>query len=172
MRVPTRTSIISLCVAGLIAGCGGGGSSSGPELSVIDKGFLGGIASYDANHDDVVTCEEWRNAAARLFTRADKAGKGVLTEADFATLGQIDRTFIGTFQYFDANHDGKVEKKEFVDRPNPAFTYADKNKDCKLTELELATARNLSAPPPVAAAKATDPNIPSAGPGGGGSRPY
>lgn len=158
MRIPALDIIVCLFAAGLVTGCAGSG---GPDLSTTDKNFLGGIASYDLNHDDVVTCDEWRTAAGNLFNRADKAGTGVLTEADFETLGKIDRTYVGTFKVFDLNHDGKVEKKEFVERPNPAFTYADKDKDCKLTQLELATARNMSAPPPEP--KAQDPTT-AAGP--------
>ncbi|HEY7647105.1 MAG TPA: EF-hand domain-containing protein [Hyphomicrobiales bacterium] len=153
MRNPALNFTVCLLAAGLVTGCAGSG---GPDLSTTVKNFLGGIASYDLNHDDVVTCDEWRTAAGNLFNRADRAGAGVLTEADYEALGKIDRTYVGTFKTFDVNHDGKVDKKEFVERPNPAFTYADKDKDCKLTQLEMATARNLSAPPKEA--KATDPN--------------
>jgi hypothetical protein len=62
-------------------------------------------------------------------------------------LAVSDRTFlVATFKYYDVNGDGKIDKKEFVDRPNPAFAYADKDTDCRLTEPELLTARNLAAP--------------------------
>jgi hypothetical protein len=78
---------------------------------------------------------------------------------------------VATFKYYDANGDGKVDKKEFVERPNPAFTYADKDKDCRLTDLEQLTARNLSAPPPQSAPSqsvtAGSPSGSSAAPGGG-----
>ena len=123
-------------------------SASGPKLSVIEKSFLGGIGSYDRDHDDVVTCDEWRTAAADLFAKADKSNTGALTEASYRSLTEIDRTFLVTpFTYFDTNGDAKIEKAEFLDRPNPAFTHADKDKDCKLTKLELATARTLSSSP-------------------------
>ena len=44
-----------LAAAGLAASCAG---SSGPEISTIDKSFLGGIGSYDKNHDGAVTVDE------------------------------------------------------------------------------------------------------------------
>ena len=149
MRIPNARLIFCLGAAGLAASCAG---SSGPNLSTVDKSFLGGISSYDQNHDGVVTCDEWRAAAAKLFARANKSGSGYLTEDEFHTLTTIDRTFlVAGFKYYDVNGDGKVDKKEFVERPNPAFTYADKDKDCRLTELEQVTARNLSSPPPAPA---------------------
>ncbi|MGF1621007.1 MAG: hypothetical protein ACFCUR_10375 [Rhodomicrobiaceae bacterium] len=162
-------STICLLTAGLIAGC----ASSGPQLSVSEKSFLGGIGSYDKNQDGVVTCDEWRAAAAELFARADKSNAGALSESDYASLGAVDRTFLVTpFNYFDADGDGKITKAEFVERPNPAFVHADKDKDCQLTALELQTARNLSAPAtrPDRRAIATNPVADSnRGPGSGGS---
>jgi len=144
MRIPTAQLIVSIAAAGLVASCAA--SSSGPDISAVDKSFLRGIGSYDQNHDGVVTCDEWRAAMAGLFTKANKSGSGTLNPDEFQTLATIDRTFlVASFKYYDVNGDGKVDKKEFVDRPNPAFTYADKDKDCRLTDLELITTRNLSA---------------------------
>ncbi len=171
MRIPTARLIVCLAAAGLAASCA---STPHPEIPAVDKGFLGGIGSYDLNHDGVVTCDEWRAAAAKLFARTNKSGSGFLTEEEFHSLGAIDSTFLlATFKSYDANGDGKIDKKEFVEHPNPAFAYADKDKDCRLTELELLTARNLSAPPPepshasVTAGSQSGPATGgSAGPGG------
>ncbi len=154
MRIPTAHLMLCL-LAVSAAGCAG---SQGPALSAADKGFLGGVASYDQNHDNVVTCDEWKAAAGKLFARADKAGAGYLTQAEFPTLAKIDRTFSYTdFKYFDRNGDGKIDRAEFVEHPNPAFTYADKDKDCRLNELELLTARNQSSPPKPKKPKQTGP---------------
>lgn len=163
MRIPIVELGVCLIASGLAMGCAG---SSGSSLSKVDQSFLGGIASYDKNGDDVVTCDEWRAAADRLFGRADKSGAGVLTEAEYRELGRIDGTFaVTSFTYFDANKDGKIDKKEFVERPNPAFNLADKDKDCKLNEAELLAARTASSKPP---APKKPSSTPSAIPGGGG----
>lgn len=171
MRIPTARLIFCLAVSGLAASCAG---SSGPDVSTVDKNFLGGIGSYDLNHDGVVTCEEWRTAANNKFTKANQSGSGFLTPNEFDGLAASDRTFqVATFKYYDVNGDGKVDKKEFVDRPNPAFTFADKDKDCRLTDLEMITARNLSAPPQAAPSSpviAGSPQVGSAGPGSSGGR--
>ncbi len=146
MRI--RTARLTVCLAaGLTAGCASS-SSSGPDVPTLDKNFLSGISSYDANRDGVVTCDEWRAATADMFKKANKSGSGLLTEAEFQSLATSDRTFlVANFKYYDVNGDGKVDRKEFVERPNPAFAYADKDKDCRLTGPEQITARNLSAPP-------------------------
>ncbi len=147
MRIRATRLIVCLAAAGLLTGCASAGSS-GPKLSDIDKNFLQGIGSYDQNHDGVVTCDEWRAAAANLFTAANKSHSGALTEEEFLSLGASDRTFIQAgFKYYDVNGDGKIDRKEFVERPNPAFAYADKDKDCRLTDAEQIEARNISAPP-------------------------
>ena len=41
---------------------------------------------------------------------------------------------------------GTMGRKEFVERPNPGFGYADKDQDCRLGEAELLAVRNLVAP--------------------------
>lgn len=150
MRIPTARLLFCLAACGLVAGCASSGSATGPsgqKLSDVDKAFLGGIGSYDENRDRVVTCDEWRKAAAEAFTKANTSRTGFLTPDESRNLALSDRTFVvAKFDYYDVNRDGKVDKKEFVERPNPAFTYADKDGDCRLSEPELLVARNLVAP--------------------------
>jgi hypothetical protein len=144
--MPYARLILCLAAAGLMAGCA---SSAGSKTSQIDKNFLGGIGSYDQNRDGTVTCDEWRSAASNMFSKANKSGSGLLTEDEFPNLALADRTFlVANFKYYDTNNDSRVDRKEFVERPNPAFGYADKDKDCRLTEPEVVNARDLSAPPP------------------------
>lgn len=149
MRIPTARLIICLAACGLAASCATPSStSSAPEASAVDKSFLRGIGSYDQNRDGVVTCDEWRAAAGGLFTTANKSGSGFLTEDEFRSMATVDRTFlVANAKFYDANSDGKIDKKEFVERPNPAFAYADKDKDCRLSEPELLAVRSFSAPP-------------------------
>jgi hypothetical protein len=147
MRIKAVRLIFCLASACLAAGCASS-NSAGPEVSTVDKTFLRGIGSYDDNRDGVVTCDEWRASAVNLFTKANKSGSGALTEAEFQTLATTDRTFLtANARYYDVNGDNKIDRKEFVDRPNPAFTHADKDNDCRLTEPELIVVRNLSAAP-------------------------
>lgn len=148
MRIPTARLIFCLAASGLAAGCATSSSSaSGTKVSSVDQSFLRGIGSYDQNRDRTVTCDEWRASAASSFAKANKSGSGLLSADEFATLAVSDRTYLSAnFKYYDANGDGKVDKAEFVERPNPAFTLADKDKDCRLTEPEQFAARNLAAP--------------------------
>jgi len=173
MRAPAARLLFCLAAASLAAGCSSASSSSGPAISDVDKSFLRGISSYDQNRDGTVTCEEWRAAAGGLFGKANRSGNGVMTEAEFANLAATDRTFlVANFKYYDANGDGKVDRKEFVERPNPAFGFADKDGDCRLNEPELLTVRNLTAPPADTAAPrrgvvgTSSPTGSSAAPGG------
>ncbi|MDX2264990.1 MAG: hypothetical protein NW215_08470 [Hyphomicrobiales bacterium] len=130
---------VAACVA--LAGCGGGSRSD------EDRMFLTAAASWDANRDNVVTCEEWKAYAGELFDAADRGRTGALGPDEFKTLENTDRMFsVVDFKYYDASRNGRVERAELVDRPNPAFTIADANKDCKLSTLELTAARDLGAP--------------------------
>ena len=148
MRIKIARLIFCLTATGLVASCASTSSSpSGAKLSDIDQSFLRGISSYDQNRDGVVTCAEWQAAAGEAFAKANKSHSGFLTQDEFRNLAASDRTFlVATFAYYDTNGDGKIDRKEFVERPNPAFTHADNDKDCRLSESELITARNLVAP--------------------------
>jgi hypothetical protein len=148
MRIRAARLIFCLAAAGLSASCASSNSGpSGQKISAVDQSFLRGISSYDQNRDGAVTCDEWRAAAASSFAKVNKSGSGFLTEEEFRNLAVSDRIFlVATFKYYDVNGDGKVDKNEFVERPNPAFTLADQDKDCRLNDREQITARNLSAP--------------------------
>lgn len=142
-RAPAHIILFGACLS--LPAC----ASSGNAISEADRMFLGGAASWDANKDDVVTCDEWKSYAGKLMNTADKNKDGSLSTDEFQTLAASDRTFsIATFKYFDVNADGKVARAEFVDRPNPAFALADGNRDCQLSAQELQTARSESAPKP------------------------
>jgi EF hand domain-containing protein len=148
MRIPTARLTVCLAAAGLMASCASTSTTpSGGKISDIDQSFLRGISSYDQNRDGVVTCTEWQTAAAEAFAKANKSRSGSLNQDEFRNLAASDRTFlVASFKFYDVNGDGKIDRAEFVDRPNPAFTYADKDKDCRLTDVELISARNLVAP--------------------------
>lgn len=148
-----RRRLIRVCALGLAAfvtGCGGGGGgfsslTGGP--SEADRVFLLAAGNWDRNKDGVVTCDEWKTYAAELFDGADAERKGYLTPADWKRVTAVDKMFETVdFKYYDANNDGKVDRAEFVDRPNRAFELADRDHDCDLTSVELTGARTAGAP--------------------------
>jgi hypothetical protein len=129
-------------------------SSNSVSLSDTDKVFLSAAGSWDLNRDDIVTCVEWATYGAQLFDAADKGRKGFVTPQEFERIAGTDHMFkVANFKYYDADKDGKVTRTEFIDKVNPAFFYADKDKDCRLTTEELQMSRNLgrsdSAPKPM-----------------------
>lgn len=136
-----------ILVFGVIAALAGCSSSGG--RSDADKMFLSAAASWDANRDDVVTCDEWKAYAGAVFDAADRNKAGALTPDEFKTLEAGDRMFsVADFKYFDVNASGRLDRAEFVDRPNPAFAIADADKDCRLSTLEMTAARNIASPKP------------------------
>lgn len=52
-----------------------------------------GAPAWDLNHDGVYTCEEWQIYAGRLFDKADANHDGKLDRKEFATLGKYDPVF-------------------------------------------------------------------------------
>jgi hypothetical protein len=45
------------------------------------------------------------------------------------------------FKYYDANGDGRIERAEFVDKPNRAFALLDHTNQCRLSAAQVAGAR-------------------------------
>jgi hypothetical protein len=105
--------------------------------------------TWDANHDGVYTCEEWKSFMDRLFASADKGRKGFLTPAEFNAIKKADRSLADAdFGYFDENQDGKISHKEFVDKPSVFILRFDRNGDCKVTPEELKAANSGGAQKP------------------------
>ena len=93
----------------------------------------------DANHDGIVTRPEliaWRKAN---FERFDRNRDGVLSDADipaFVRGTAIAAPFETMKGQFDADHDGRVTRDEFVGAPTVLFDAADANHDNQLTRAE------------------------------------
>ncbi len=93
---------------------------------------------WDTNHDGVYTCEEWKSYMDRLFTSADRNHDGKLDPTEFATVQKADATLAeADFGYFDENQDGKITRKEFVEKPSLFILRLDKNGDCRVTPDEI-----------------------------------
>src|SRR6476620_11348249 len=81
--------------------------------------LVAAASRWDANHDGVFTCEEWKQYASRLFTLADKNTDGFLDAKEFQQLGKVEPIFADAeIAYFDDNHDQRLSRKEFADKPN------------------------------------------------------
>ena len=120
------------------------GSSLGASLALAQAHtdpMLNSSPSWDANHDGTYTCEEWKSFMDRLFVSADKGRKGYLTRQEFDSVKKADPALAeADFGYFDENRDGKIARKEFVDKPSVFILRFDKNGDCKVTPDELKEA--------------------------------
>ena len=120
----------------VIAGCGG---SSIPET---DRVFLSAAGNWDRNRDGIVTCDEWKAYAAELFDAADANHDGFVDRNEYATIVATDRMFQTVeFSYYDTNGDGKLDRAEFVEKPNRAFVLLDKDHTCRLNASQVAGAR-------------------------------
>jgi hypothetical protein len=103
-------------------------ASSGPEV-------------WDANHDGVYTCDEWKSYLDRMFTLADRNHDGHLDKKEFETVRKAAPILADAdFGYFDENQDGKITRSEFVSKPSEFILTNDKNGDCRVTRDEMKPA--------------------------------
>lgn len=85
------------------------------------------VKEADSNHDGMITRAEWQTYRAAQFSRFDRNGDGILSEADRPRLvGRRDGGRLAEMMaLLDQNHDGKVSRTEFVNGPMPAFDQVD-----------------------------------------------
>jgi hypothetical protein len=142
--VSCRASIFGLAVAvGLLLAGDSAGLAQNASRTAQDGMLKSGPPVWDANHDGVYTCAEWKSFADRIFTSADRNRDGKLDQAEFATVQKIDPSLADAdFGYFDENQDGKITRSEFVEKPNAFILRFDRNGDCRVTadEIKAATA--------------------------------
>jgi hypothetical protein len=135
-----RKSICRIGVAAtlLLAGVSVAVAQSAPAGDAQGKN---GADAWDANHDGIYTCDEWKSHLDRIFTSADRNRDGRLDQTEFATVRKLDPGLADAdFGYFDENQDGKITRGEFVDKPNEFILRFDKNGDCRVTPDELKAA--------------------------------
>jgi Ca2+-binding EF-hand superfamily protein len=106
-----------------------------------------GPESWDANHDGVNTCNEWKSHLERMFTLGDRNHDGRLDASEFATIRRVDPALADAdFGYFDENQDGKITRDEFVTKPSEYILRYDRNGDCRVTPDELKASAPKDAP--------------------------
>jgi Ca2+-binding EF-hand superfamily protein len=102
---------------------------------------------WDTNRDGVFTCDEWKSFADRIFTSADRNRDGHLDPSEFATVQKADTMLAeADFGYFDENQDGKITRKEFVEKPSAFIVRFDRNSDCRVTADEIRAANAPKGP--------------------------
>jgi hypothetical protein len=117
--------------------------SAPPTDAMLNKG----PPSWDANHDGVYTCDEWKSYMDRLFKSADRNHDGKLDPAEFATVQKADSSLADSdFGYFDENQDGKITRAEFVEKQSPFILRFDINGDCRVTPAEMKAALEPKGP--------------------------
>jgi hypothetical protein len=132
----------SVCRIGIIVGLlltGGPPALAQSTSQPAQDGMLkNGPPVWDANHDGVYTCDEWKSFVDRLFTSADRNRDGRLDPSEFTTVQKADATLADAdFGYFDENQDGKITRREFVEKPNAFILRFDRNGDCRVTPDEI-----------------------------------
>ncbi|MEO1280693.1 MAG: histidine kinase [Pseudomonadota bacterium] len=142
-------SVLVLFVAGMLVGGCGGGAVPFSGAKSDDMLFVSAAQTWDINKDNTVTCDEWKQYTAELFTLADANADGVVGTEEYARIIKADRLFQSAqLGYFDANKDGKLTNQEFTERRNPAFDILDQNKDCQIVSAEMVRTRGVQSAPP------------------------
>lgn len=114
-----------------------GDTARGPRPTK-DAPATSGPDIWDANHDGIYTCDEWKSYLDRLFNLADRNHDGHLDQSEFTTIRRVGTAFADAdFGYFDENQDGKITHSEFVNKPSEFILQFDKNGDCRVTQDEM-----------------------------------
>jgi hypothetical protein len=91
-----------------------GDDAHGPR-STKSRPVTSGPDIWDANHDGIYTCDEWKSYLDRLFTLADRNRDGHLDPSEFSIIRRAGTALADAdFGYFDENQDGKITRSEFV----------------------------------------------------------
>jgi hypothetical protein len=117
------------------------GDTARGARSAKDFSSTSGAEIWDANHDGIYTCDEWKSYLYRLFTLADRNRDGHLDSSEFTIIRRTGTNFTDAdFGYFDENQNGKITRSEFVDKPSEFILRFDKNGDCRVTQDEMKAA--------------------------------
>lgn len=99
------------------------------------------LARADLNRDGQVTRSELKSSRAKTFERLDRNKDQLINTKDRPAppfTKRFDDAVARLLPEFDANRDGNVSRKEFVDGPTTGFDAADLNKDGVLSAAEIS----------------------------------
>ena len=103
------------------------------------------IMQADANGDGQVSRAEMIAWRAQQFSRLDRNSDGFIDMKDVPGLmaSRFEPQIKQLNSQFDANHDGRVSREEFVNGPTPVFDLVDANHDGVVTkdEVRIASAK-------------------------------
>lgn len=103
------------------------------------------IMQADTNGDGQVTRAELIAYRAQQFARFDRNGDGYIDRNDVPAImaSRFEPRLNQMLAQFDANHDGRASREEFVNGPTPGFDMADANHDGLVvpTEIRVALAK-------------------------------
>ncbi len=100
------------------------------------------LANADANHDGVISHEEFIEARARLFPQLDRNHDGQLDAGELQAMGGDASRFAGmAIRRADGNGDGRLSQVEFNAMPTRMFDQLDRNHDGVLDQTEITAAR-------------------------------
>ncbi len=132
----------------LAAGQGRDAGTAQPGPSQLER-TIRAANVWDANHDQVYTCDEWKKYLTDIFNKADHNHDGFVDAKEFDAIRSAAEQFKdASLGYFDDNRDGRLSRAEFVDKPNPFFLQLDLNRDCRVTLDEIMEAATRQAPRP------------------------
>src|SRR6202048_2444531 len=113
------------------------GDTARGHRATKDTPATNGADIWDANHDGIYTCDEWKSYLDRLLTLADRNRDGHLDPSEFTIIRRAGTSLTDAdFGYFDENQDGKIARSEFVDKPSEFILLHDKNGDCRVRQEE------------------------------------
>jgi hypothetical protein len=129
---------IFLCGSTLILLLHAGIGPASAQGASEDDPVVASAHLWDADHNGIYTCDEWKQYANRIFNLADRNRDGYVDGTEFKTIQQAAPMFKeAEIAYFDKNRDGRLSRDEFVNKPNPLFARYDRNGDCRVTPEEL-----------------------------------
>jgi Ca2+-binding EF-hand superfamily protein len=115
----------------------GAGDQAGKHAQFAQKRF----DKLDANHDGVVTQDEYLAAATAMYQQFDAQGNGKVTAGEIASSPRAKERVAGATQRMverlDTNGDGVVSQSEYLAAAQKRFTRLDKNGDGFIDANEL-----------------------------------